>query len=63
MQIPTPKTLDFKMKKQYEITHGRTSYQLEKSKNELSDVEQILYSQDRFIREQLQKEIDERIKK
>ena len=28
------------MKKQYEITHGRTSYQLEKSKNEWSDVEQ-----------------------
>ena len=28
------------MNKQYETTHGRTSYQLEKSKNELSDVEQ-----------------------
>lgn len=33
------------------------------SKKKLSDVEQIIYSQDRFVREQLQKEIDERIKK
>lgn len=33
-------SLATRLKKQYEITHGRTSYQLEKSKNELSDVEQ-----------------------
>ena len=32
------------------------------TKKQLSDVEQILYSQDKFVREQLQKEIDDRIK-